>query len=1109
MSQLLLKPNKPKAEAASRRHRKRRLAIRAMAAQTAWLEGRLRWHNGRVAWEDGQRLFMPSPADLALTRRRLGQIGGSPLAARLTLGDDLLQWLDRRFALLELAKQLQPLFAPDLLTLAQQSPYHYSFAIIQRLVKLLVPEALCLGPLPASPATALLHCGERAAGLLRELVELETAPLAGRALAALVLGAIQGRTAGWPPELAGLGRGDNWLRRAYNWGLQHGFPAEAALVVALLEGAEGVQLARRGLSALNNDANPFRLPAEWLRERLAGGINRHHLLELMEATADGKALAERILDCHDVGLNPLFDKTLDLTKITRSGRLKRDKLVQLRQKVGLERQEFLTNLTKRLPAYLEACPDPAVVSHFYRFIHAILDLGSLTTDLAEAALRALDCGLELQPALQYPFLQLLAEQHARIWDVARLPAAKEGSPVFTDTWLKHFHKSKVLRVQKLLAATGKLELVCEIIEIRDGLDCLYWCNWSDLGFYRLWLDIMRSIQPYYYDDLPRNLTRALACFSTVQAARKVFKPLLAALATVKGTERGFLLELLLDDMPLTRRNLSQRLPRLARYVPVMIAYMLECPDDGWLVRRVADGLVLLDKELPSAEAQTWIEWIFKLITEMVTDSQKSAHFQSYQLSAAVTLAYHLSGGNFAAFQTCFKVAIQQELNDKLELVEAGLAALAPFPRLKAALALVFPQEFKRCGRLLILLGLATRLGQAVLAPLAALDTLEQANPVKIENFSTLGYFLDEGAMASFERWTELLPALLVYLQARQLCQLDLQLPAGVRQSLEFPARLAKEAAHLEQRVITAPRPELLTRLNNLRARLAGSASLREEVHKEVSKKLELAAAQAHLAAAEQQLTACYHARLKSLVGKLSSDVKMNDDLLNAALLTSDIDRNRRLLLRLLRAYLVEGQTGWPDHLKPNQIFLKELGEHGVKVEGWLETRPRHYSSSKISGGIVHLKLERDPLHILQMGNYFDTCLSFGNANAFSTVANACELNKRIIYATDGAGRVIGRKLIGINAEWQLVGYRTYTSLQNTEANQALNQIFRRYCVDFAAGCGLVLGEKGPVPKLLAEAWYDDGTVSWEVGQDLAKTGSAKLCAQSPRQLSNAGEPHQD
>ncbi len=42
---------------------------------------------------------------------------------------------------------------------------------------------------------------------------------------------------------------------------------------------------------------------------------------------------------------------------------------------------------------------------------------------------------------------------------------------------------------------------------------------------------------------------------------------------------------------------------------------------------------------------------------------------------------------------------------------------------------------------------------------------------------------------------------------------------------------------------------------------------------------------------------------------------------------------------------------------------------------------------------VRLYLEGDPLRILQMGNYFDTCLSIDRDTAFSTVANAVDANK--------------------------------------------------------------------------------------------------------------------
>ena len=98
------------------------------------------------------------------------------------------------------------------------------------------------------------------------------------------------------------------------------------------------------------------------------------------------------------------------------------------------------------------------------------------------------------------------------------------------------------------------------------------------------------------------------------------------------------------------------------------------------------------------------------------------------------------------------------------------------------------------------------------------------------------------------------------------------------------------------------------------------------------------------------------------------------------------------------------------------------------------------------------------------------------------MANACELNKRVIYARDGAGRVVGRKLIGINADGCLIGFHTYTSLPGEAGNSALREVFRRYAADFAERCGLQLAQGGTVPTLFAEEWYDDGVVEWMVAE---------------------------
>jgi hypothetical protein len=112
----------------------------------------------------------------------------------------------------------------------------------------------------------------------------------------------------------------------------------------------------------------------------------------------------------------------------------------------------------------------------------------------------------------------------------------------------------------------------------------------------------------------------------------------------------------------------------------------------------------------------------------------------------------------------------------------------------------------------------------------------------------------------------------------------------------------------------------------------------------------------------------------------------------------------------------------------------------------------------------------------------------GGVNAFSTIANACELNKRVVYARDGLGRIVGRKLIGVTGEGTLIGFRTYTGLHDEDANAAVRAIMRHFCVRFAAACHLPLADQGTVPSLFASHWYDDGAVPWQGEDDAATTG---------------------
>ena len=73
--------------APAKRRFKRVLAVRMLAAQTAWLDSRLWWREGRVVWQHSHGELMPSPADLAQAQRSLYKIEHYPKAANSALGD--------------------------------------------------------------------------------------------------------------------------------------------------------------------------------------------------------------------------------------------------------------------------------------------------------------------------------------------------------------------------------------------------------------------------------------------------------------------------------------------------------------------------------------------------------------------------------------------------------------------------------------------------------------------------------------------------------------------------------------------------------------------------------------------------------------------------------------------------------------------------------------------------------------------------------------------------------------------------------------------------------------------------------------------------------------
>ena len=205
-------------------------------------------------------------------------------------------------------------------------------------------------------------------------------------------------------------------------------------------------------------------------------------------------------------------------------------------------------------------------------------------------------------------------------------------------------------------------------------------------------------------------------------------------------------------------------------------------------------------------------------------------------------------------------------------------------------------------------------------------------------------------------------------------------------------------------------PERLAKLNAWLADAAALAAwVERDVAKLVAKRLPLASFRA--------LEAGVDARTRALtpVGE-GGDEK---DWVNAWQFSMSVDSNRRIMKRLMRSLQRDGGDYIGRH-PLNQAFLAELKQG--RPNAWLVPRERRL---EVAGEVWRVYTETDPLKVLQMGNLFDTCLSVGGINAHSAVANAVEVNKRVLYMRNHKGDIVGRKLIVLTRRGEILPFTSY------------------------------------------------------------------------------------
>ncbi len=186
-------------------------------------------------------------------------------------------------------------------------------------------------------------------------------------------------------------------------------------------------------------------------------------------------------------------------------------------------------------------------------------------------------------------------------------------------------------------------------------------------------------------------------------------------------------------------------------------------------------------------------------------------------------------------------------------------------------------------------------------------------------------------------------------------------------------------------------------------------------------------------------------------------------------------------LRLLRKRW--GNVAWDLEEEPaNRRFLDGLKARGVRTESWLNSRvcqvaiegqPRPWT----------LAFESNEVEQLLMGYYFDTCLSPNGFNFFSAVANGIDINRRVLYARDWRGQVMGRCLFAIGDAGTIVNYRPYCHDGQTEFELHV----ARFAAELAADMGTVVSHTDHVSPLVAPKWYDDG--AYDLGNSITSDQS--------------------
>lgn len=209
---------------------------------------------------------------------------------------------------------------------------------------------------------------------------------------------------------------------------------------------------------------------------------------------------------------------------------------------------------------------------------------------------------------------------------------------------------------------------------------------------------------------------------------------------------------------------------------------------------------------------------------------------------------------------------------------------------------------------------------------------------------------------------------------------------------------------------------------------------------------------------------------EALAGDLHPDLG-DRSAVHALEIMSEGDGNKRALRRFLRAHFA-GDTRYVERHPETRAWFARY----PKIDERLWTGGIETTGDIAPHGPIRVAMERDPLEALKLGIYAGSCLAPGGLCTYSAGCVVLDVNKQVLYARDARNTVVGRQLVAISREGELVCFSIYPR----SASAALKALFREHDIAFAAALGVPLHRESPDGKgyridlVIASEWWDDG-----------------------------------